>query len=62
MRPRERRPTGQTDMFRARLDQIIDLSHPLVKLAGKIDWGFLEVQFGAVYADGPGHRQSEHRS
>jgi hypothetical protein len=27
MRPRERRPTGQTDMFRARLDQIIDLNH-----------------------------------
>jgi len=54
MRPRERRPTGQTDMFRARLDQIIDMNHPLAKLAGKIDWGFLEAQFGAVYADGPG--------
>ena len=54
MRPRERRPTGQTDMFRARLDQIIDLNHPLAKLARKIDWGFLETQFGAVYADGPG--------
>ena len=41
MRPRERRDTGQTDLFRARLDQILDLNHPLVKLAHTIDWGFL---------------------
>jgi transposase, IS5 family len=54
MRPRERRDTGQTDLFRARLDQILDLNHPLVKLAHTIDWGFLEERFGAVYSDGPG--------
>ena len=34
MRPKERRDSGQSDLFRARLDQIIDLGHPLVKLAG----------------------------
>ena len=28
MRPRERRPTGQTDTLRTRLEQIIDLNHP----------------------------------
>jgi len=54
MRPRERRETGQNDLFKARLDQIVDMSHPLVKLAGAIDWGFLETSFGAVYSDGPG--------
>jgi IS5 family transposase len=54
MRPRERRETGQSDLFRARLDQIVDLSHPLVKLARAIDWGFLEERCGAVYSDGPG--------
>jgi transposase, IS5 family len=54
MRPRERRPTGQSDLFRARLDQIIDLGHPLAKLAGTIDWAFLEARFGAVYTDEPG--------
>lgn len=53
MKPRERRRTGQTDMFRSRLDQIIDMEHPLVRLATKIDWGFLEAQFGAVYEDKP---------
>ena len=30
MRPRERRDSGQNDLFRARLDQIIDIAHPLV--------------------------------
>jgi IS5 family transposase len=54
MRPRERRETGKQDLFRSRLDQIIDLNHPLVKLAKAIDWGFLEQHFGAVYKDGPG--------
>jgi IS5 family transposase len=54
MRPRERRETGQNDLFRARLDQIVDVAHPLAKLARTIDWGFLEERCGAVYRDGPG--------
>lgn len=54
MLPKERAETGQNDIFRSRLDQIIDLAHPLAKLARIIDWGFLETQFGAVYADVPG--------
>src|SRR3954464_7649574 len=54
MRPKERRETGQTDLFRARLDQIVDLNHPLVKLSGAIDWTFLETHFGVVYDDDPG--------
>ena len=54
MKPRERRETGQNDLFKARLDQIIDMGHPRVRLARRIDWGFLEQKFGAVYADGLG--------
>ena len=54
MRPRERRETGEQDLFRSRLDQIIDLTHALVKLSRAIDWHFLEAQFGSVYSDGPG--------
>src|ERR687894_1181905 len=54
MRPKERRETGQRDLFRARLDQIVDLDHSLVKLARAIDWSFLEERFGAVYTDDPG--------
>ena len=54
MRPRERRESGEQDLFRARLDQIIDMEHALVRLARTIDWGFLETTFGAVYEDGAG--------
>jgi IS5 family transposase len=54
MKPRERRETGAQDLFRARLDAIIDLRHALVKLARTLDWRFLEREFGAVYSDGPG--------
>jgi hypothetical protein len=32
MRPKERRDSGQTDLFRARLDQIVDMSQRLAKL------------------------------
>jgi transposase, IS5 family len=57
MRPRERRDSGGQDLFRARLDQIIDLNHELAKLARAIDWRFLEEKFGAVAPTAPaGHR------
>ena len=55
MRPKERRETGEGDLFRSRLDQIIDMKHALVKLAQAIDWRFLEGRFGEVYTDKPGH-------
>src|ERR1700758_2240051 len=54
MRPRERRESGEQDLFRSRLDQIIDMTHELVKLARAIDWQFLKETFGAVYSDKPG--------
>src|ERR1043166_9693036 len=54
MRPKDRRETGQSDLLRSRLDAIIDMGHPLVKLARTIDWPFLEQKFGAVYEDKPG--------
>ena len=37
MQPKERRETGEQDLFRSRLDQIIDLQHALVRLARAID-------------------------
>lgn len=55
MRPKERRDTGEQDLVRWRLDQIIDMDHALAKLARAIDWSFLEREFGAVYTDEPGH-------
>jgi IS5 family transposase len=55
MRPKERRESGEQDLFRSRLDQLIDLDHALVKLARAINWRFLEEKFGAAYSDRPGH-------
>jgi len=54
MRPRERRESGEQDLFRSRLDQVINMDHALVKLARTIDWRFLEEKFGVVYAEGSG--------
>jgi transposase, IS5 family len=55
MRPKERRDSGRAQLLRSRLDQIAEMGHPLVKLAGAIDWRFLEERFGAAYSDKPGH-------
>jgi hypothetical protein len=35
--------------LRSRLDAIIDMGRPLVKLVRTLDWPFLEQKFGAVY-------------
>jgi IS5 family transposase len=52
MRPRERRQSGEQDLFRSRLDQIIDMR---VGEAGAGDrLAFLEERFEAVYTDKPG--------
>ncbi|RWL03929.1 MAG: IS5 family transposase [Mesorhizobium sp.] len=54
MRPKERRDSGQADLLRSRLDQILNMEHALVKLAAAIDWRCLEEKLGEVYDDGPG--------
>ena len=55
MKPRELVDSGLNDLFRSRLDQIIDLKHPRAKRAGQVDGGFLEQTFGAASSDGPRH-------
>lgn len=51
MRPRKRIPTGEGDLFRARLDQIINLKHELVELAGRIDWDFIDLEMAPLYSE-----------
>jgi transposase, IS5 family len=48
------RDDRQDDLFRPALDKIINLRHPLVRLAAEIDWGFLAGRFGSVCRAGPG--------
>jgi transposase, IS5 family len=54
MKPRERRETDAQDLFRSRLDQIINLKHELVKLSKTVAWSAIEAKCGEVYTDGPG--------
>jgi len=51
MRPRPTRPTGQSDMILARLDQIINLDHDQPRLSRLIAWTFIEGHSGEVHSD-----------
>ena len=50
-KPRDNR---QKDLLRPALEDIIDLDHPLVRLAREIDWQFLDGRFASVCTSGPG--------
>src|SRR5438270_1574667 len=50
-KPRDNR---QKDLLRPALEAIIDLGHPLVRLAREIDWHFLDGRFASVCAAGAG--------
>src|SRR6516165_5003704 len=52
MRPKKQETTGSGDLFRARLDQIINMRHELAQLAGKIDWEFIDGEIAPLYSDG----------
>ena len=51
MRPKKHRTTGSGDLFRARLDQIINMKHELVLLAGKIDWDWIDGEIAPLYSE-----------
>lgn len=53
MRPKKTEH-GQVELFRSRLEQIINMEHSLVKAAAQIDWAGLEDHFGRLYVDGQG--------
>ena len=50
-KPRDER---HRDLLQPSLDEIIDPGHPLARLAGEIDWDFLDERFSAVCRAGPG--------
>ena len=51
MRPKKPRMTKAGDLFRARLDQIINMKHELVQLADKIDWDWIDREIAPLYSD-----------
>ena len=55
---RETTQTAESDLFRQELVNLVNLRHPLVQLAQKIDWESCEQRLGDLYKAGigrPGH-------
>ncbi len=51
MRPKKQDTTAQLDMFRNRLENILNRNHELYRLAVLIDWALFEQEFGALYSE-----------
>src|SRR3989339_662812 len=51
MKPKKMKSSGQKDLFRSRLEQMINRKHPLCKLADEIDWRVFEEEFGVLYVE-----------
>ena len=51
MKPKKTVRTGQDDLFRTRLEDIVNPRHGLVRLADLIDWRFFEEAIEPLYAD-----------
>jgi IS5 family transposase len=51
MRPKKTERSGSGDLFRARLDQIINMQHELVRLADAIDWEWIDGELAERFSD-----------
>ncbi len=51
MQPKETPKKPQEELFRSRLDQILDPNHALFRLANQIEWSVFEQELGALYTD-----------
>lgn len=51
MRPKQHATTKSADLFRARLDQIINMKHELVQLAARIDWVWIDAEIAPLYSE-----------
>jgi IS5 family transposase len=51
MRPGKQERTGEQDLFRARLDQIINMQHELVRLAQTVDWPWIDGELAGCFSE-----------
>ena len=49
--PKKHETTDASDLFRARLDQIINMKHERVQLASKLDLEWLDGEIAPLYSD-----------
>lgn len=54
MRPSNNNSDNRIELFRERLDNMLNRRHELYQLAGMIDWSSFEQEFGTLYADKKG--------
>ena len=47
-------PDNSVDLFRSQLSQMLNMSHPLVRLSEQINWDALAAEIEVVYSDGVG--------
>ena len=47
----KKRGLSQEELFKSRLDQMLDPKHPLFRLANAIDWEYFEKEFGKFYVE-----------
>jgi transposase, IS5 family len=45
------KPDFQQNLFQTRLTELINLEHPLVKLAQELDWSKMEFEFKNLYSE-----------
>jgi IS5 family transposase len=50
----KKRELSQEELFKSRLDQMLDPKHPLIRLANAIDWEYFEKEFGKFYVENVG--------
>jgi IS5 family transposase len=51
MRPKKPKKAGHDDLFKSRLDQIINMKHELVLLADRVDWDWLDEELAPFFSD-----------
>lgn len=51
MQPKQQKESPQLDMFRKTLENMLSHQHELYRLAGLIDWGVFEQEFGKLYSE-----------
>lgn len=51
MKPKKQERKPIDDIFRLRLEQMLDQRHALYRLAGKIGWSLVEERFGGLYSE-----------
>ena len=55
MKPRDSQSSDrQNHLYQSRLDQQLNLKHPLFRLAGQIEWAYFDKEFGALYTEDVG--------